>query len=136
MNTGPECQHMRQLAVLQSIFETPENLLVCGFRLSLVPCESPSHGEPLWFSTGLVHFLSGFFPNVQFHMILLNLSSMTQPVSADVFPKQFCVHFLLFFNWVHLIYGHTKYVHLNFYALKLIKMGSNLIRQNMHDHSN
>ena len=52
MNTGTKCQNMRQLAVLQSIFGTPEKLLVRGFRLLLVPCESPSHGEPLRFSAG------------------------------------------------------------------------------------
>jgi len=52
MNTGMKCQHMRQLAVLQLLFGKPEKLLVRGLRLSLVPCESPSHGEPVWFSAG------------------------------------------------------------------------------------
>ena len=52
MNMGTKCQHMRQLAVLQFLFEKPEKLLVLGLRLSIVPCESPSHGEPLWFSAG------------------------------------------------------------------------------------
>ena len=66
MNTGTKCKNMRQLAVLQSIFGTPEKLLVHGFRLPLVPCESPSHGEPLWFSAGPFLMQIILFPNVQF----------------------------------------------------------------------
>ena len=52
MNTGTKCQHMRQIAVLQSLFGKPEKLVVRGFRLPLVPRESPRHGERLWFSDG------------------------------------------------------------------------------------
>ena len=43
------------LSVLTMTFGTPKKLLVRGFMLSLVPCDSPCHGELnlCWFSSWL-----------------------------------------------------------------------------------
>jgi len=129
MNTGTKCQHMRQLAVLQSLFGKPEKLVVRGFRLPLVPRESPRHGEPFvvfWWSVSYADYFLMFGFTWFF-----NLSSMTQPFLADVVFSPILCSFLTFFNRVDLFYGHPKY----FKPWNWFHMGFILTRQ-MHGQSN
>ena len=44
--------HETACCITITFWETRKKVLVRGFRLPLVPCELPSHGEPLWFSAG------------------------------------------------------------------------------------
>ena len=95
MNTGTKCQHMRQLAVLQSLFGKPEKLVVRGFRLPLVPRESPRHGEPFvvfWWSVSYADYFLMFI----FHVIFYSVQPDTVFLAVVAFFPDFVLIFYFF----------------------------------------
>ena len=124
MNTGTKCQHMRQLAVLQSLFGKPEKLVVRGFRLPLVPRESPRHGEPFvvfWWSVSYADYFLMFGFTWFF-----NLSSVTQPILADVVFSPILCSFFDFFQSGWSVLWPSKISQ----ALKLISHGVHFNKTN------